>query len=68
MFLFKRKAAVLLALISLFAVIITTSFNILNGAWNIINPSDKFFFLSVPVLSICLWLFARNVKSKGWLR
>ncbi|GAK98749.1 hypothetical protein JCM19314_2780 [Nonlabens ulvanivorans] len=34
----------------------------------IINTSDKFFFLSVPLLSICLWLFARSAASKAWLR
>nr|WP_042291211.1 hypothetical protein [Nonlabens ulvanivorans] len=68
MLLFKRKFAVLLSLISLFAVIITTSYNFFNGSWDIINTGDKFFFLSVPLLSVCLWLFARSAKSKAWLR
>ncbi|KEZ92364.1 MAG: hypothetical protein ABJN73_08245 [Nonlabens ulvanivorans] len=68
MLLFKRKLAVILSLVSLFAVIITTSFNFFNGSWGIINTSDKFFFLSVPLLSICLWLFARSAASKAWLR
>ncbi|MGJ8683110.1 MAG: hypothetical protein ACSHWW_00705 [Nonlabens sp.] len=68
MLLFKRKLAVLLSLISLFAVIITTCFNVYNGAWEIISTADKFFFLSVPILSICLWLFARSASSKAWLR
>ncbi|WP_438961801.1 hypothetical protein [Nonlabens sp.] len=65
---FKRKYAVLMSLISLFAVIITTCFNVYNGAWDIINGSDKFFFLVVPIMSISLWLFARSAKSKSWLR
>lgn len=68
MLLFKRKAAVLLSLISLFAVIITTSFNAFNGAWDIVPTSDKFFFLFVPLMSILLWLFTRSAKSKAWLR
>lgn len=68
MLLFKRKAAVLLSLISLFAVIITTSFNAFNRAWDIVPTSDKFFFLFVPLMSILLWLFTRSAKSKAWLR
>lgn len=68
MLLFKRKAAVLLSLISLFAVIITTSFNAFNSAWDIVPTSDKFFFLFVPLMSILLWLFTRSAKSKAWLR
>lgn len=68
MLLFKKKHAVLLSLISLFAVIITTSFNVYNGAWDIVSSSDKFFFLIVPIMSLLLWLSARSVKAKGWLR
>lgn len=65
---FKRKYAVLLALVSLFAIIITTSFNVYHNAWNTVSGGDKFFFLVVPFMAIALWLFARSAKSKAWLR
>lgn len=68
MLLFNRKYAVILSLITLFAVIITTCYNAFNGAWEIVTGTDKFFFLVVPFMSVALWLFARSARSKAWLR
>jgi uncharacterized membrane protein YhaH (DUF805 family) len=65
--LFKRKMAVLLSLISLLSIFISTGYHISTGAWNKMNASDQFFFILIPLLGLLLWVFARSVRSKGWL-
>jgi uncharacterized membrane protein YhaH (DUF805 family) len=65
--LFKRKMAVLLSLISLLTIFISTAYNLNAGVWDMMNRSDQFFFILVPLLGLLLWVFARNVNSKGWL-
>ena len=66
--LFKRKQAVMLALISLLAVVICRIYDLSVDAWNMMETADRTFFIVVPVLSVALWLFARSIKSKGWLK
>lgn len=66
--LFKKKQAVLLALLSLISVIICRVYEITVDAWSMMATVDKFFLILVPVLSILLWLFARSVRQKGWLK
>ena len=65
--LFKRKMAVLLSLISLIAIFISTGYHLRTGAWNMMNVSDQFFFILIPLLGLLLWAFARSGRSKGWL-
>jgi uncharacterized membrane protein YhaH (DUF805 family) len=65
--LFKRKMAVLLSLISLLTIFISTAYNLNAGVWDMMNRSDQFFFILVPLLGLLLWVFARKVNSKGWL-
>jgi hypothetical protein len=66
--LLKRKIATLLALISLFTVLISTGYNLSTGAWDIVSTGDKIFFIAIPLFAVLLWLFARAVDKKGWLR
>ncbi|WP_292901296.1 hypothetical protein [Nonlabens sp.] len=65
--LFKRKMAVLLSLISLLCIFISTGYYISIGAWNIMSEPDRFLFITIPLLGLLLWVFARNVRFKGWL-
>lgn len=66
--LFKKRQAVLLALLSLIAVIVCRVYDLTVDAWSIMDVVDRFFLILVPVLSILLWLFARSVRVKGWLK
>ncbi|MEO9953234.1 hypothetical protein [Nonlabens sp.] len=66
--LFKRKQAVMLALVSLLAVVICRVYDLSVDSWNMMETVDRTFFIIVPVLSVLLWLFTRNIKAKGWLK
>lgn len=65
--LLKRKLAVMLSVISLLAVVICRVYEVSVDAWNMMETADRTFFIIVPLLSVLLWLFARNIKGKGWL-
>lgn len=66
--LFKKKQAVLLALLSLVAVIICRVYEITVDAWSMMVTADKVLMITVVIFSVLLWLFARSVRQKGWLR
>ncbi len=66
--LLKKRQAVLLALLSLIAIIICRVHEITVDAWSMMESVDRGFFLVVPVLSLLLWFFARSVQQKNWLR
>jgi hypothetical protein len=64
----KKRQAVLLALFSLIAVIICRVHEITVDAWSMTGGLDHFFIIAVPISSVLLWLFARSVQQKRWLR
>jgi hypothetical protein len=64
---FKKKQAVLLALLSFIAVIICRVYEITVDAWSMMMTADKVLMIMVAIFSVLLWLFARSVRQKGWL-
>ncbi|MFT6096277.1 MAG: hypothetical protein ACJAXY_001389 [Nonlabens sp.] len=66
--LLKKRQAVLLALLSLIAVIVCRVYEVTVDAWSMTGGLDHFFMIAVPICSVLLWLFARSVQQKRWLR
>jgi hypothetical protein len=66
--LFRKKHAVLMAVLSLVAVIATNASELSMGAWEVYQGADKFFLITVPLIGLTMWLFARAAKQRNWLR
>lgn len=66
--LFKRRFAVIVALLSFIAIIISTFYNITIGAWKMVETADKVSFALVPVSGLLLLVYTWSVRKKGWLK
>ena len=65
--LLRKKFALVLAVISLVAVIISTVYTVSSGGLDIVETTDKVLFYSVLIIDVIMVIFTRHAISRRWI-